>query len=227
MAAGNTKFGLSPSGELVYRSNGNLAPADYFTKTDVQGRQTVYRRVTDKKTGDISERKVGTVAKSTLRKSEVKRIERAESRRVERKRYALERKDKSKVIPGRSALQRIASARQEAMRQMKRPQLIQKRLTTQNNAEGFKHSVMKMSELIKDTEEGRAIADKISRMDADKLLQMYEENDIIFEVYFDYGDISVTRDSKGREKGIQAGKQTRTNAEFLVNAYESKFGAIL
>ena len=143
---------------------------------------------------------------------------------MERRRYALE---KNKASAGRSALQRIASARQEAMRQMRRPQLIQKKLTTADNAEGFKRSVMKMSELIRDTDEGRAIADKISRMDADKLLQMYEENDIIFEVYFDYGDVNVTRDSKGREKGIVAGKQTRTNAEFLVNAYETKYGAIL
>lgn len=143
---------------------------------------------------------------------------------MERRRYALE---KNKASAGRSALQRIASARKEAMRQMKRPQLIQKKLIAPDNAEGFKRSVMKMSELIKDTDEGRAIADKISKMDANKLLQMYEENDIIFEVYFDYGDVNVARDSKGREKGIVAGKQTRTNAEFLVNAYETKYGAIL
>lgn len=165
--------------------------------------------------------KVGTVARKTVKASERKTIQRAEARRTERRRYALK---KEKAYSGRSALSRLKSARQEAMRQMKHPKLIQKTLIPTQTAPNFKKSVEKMAEYIR--QQDPALYEKIQKMDAEKLLQLYEENDIIFEVYFDYGDINTVTDSKGRQKGVSAGKETRTNAEFLVNAYESRFGTI-
>lgn len=210
--AGNTKFGLSPSGQIVYRSSGNLARSDYFTVGN-----TVYKPAANSQ-GRV---KVGTLARSTVKASERRRAQIAESRRIERRRYALK---KDKAFSGRSALSRLKSARQEAMRQMQHPKLIQKQLIPTQTAPNFKKSVEKMAEYIR--QQDPQLYEKIRRMDADKLMQLYEENDIIFEVYFDYGDINTVTDSKGRQKGVSAGKETRTNAEFLVNAYESRFGTI-
>ena len=64
-----TKFTLSPSGELVYRSTGKKAPAGYSFR-----KNTVYNK---------SGRRIGSLARS-ITKTEAKRIARAEQSRQRR-----------------------------------------------------------------------------------------------------------------------------------------------
>ena len=67
-----------------------------------------------------------------------------------------------------------------------------------------------------------SVVDKLKAMDPAKLDALYQNNDIIFEVYFDYGGI---------EKGdnganiVNTGKKL-SDAEFLIEQYERTFGAL-
>jgi len=66
------------------------------------------------------------------------------------------------------------------------------------------------------------IAAKISKMDPEKLDALYQQNDLIFEVYFDYGGIESGEDGAYH---IDRGKKIR-DAQFLVSQYEKTFGKI-
>lgn len=66
------------------------------------------------------------------------------------------------------------------------------------------------------------IADKIKAMDAAKLDALYQQNDLIFEVYFDYGGIEKDEDGTYR---VDRQKKIR-DAQFLVSQYEKTFGKI-
>ena len=63
---------------------------------------------------------------------------------------------------------------------------------------------------------------KLNAMDANKLDALYQNNDIIFEVYFDYGGID-----KGENGAniVDKGKKL-SDAKFLIDQYERTFGKI-
>ena len=64
------------------------------------------------------------------------------------------------------------------------------------------------------------LVDKINRMTDENLATLYQENEIVFEVYFDYGGVQST------EKGMVSSRQTADNAQYLVDKYEERFGPI-
>lgn len=66
------------------------------------------------------------------------------------------------------------------------------------------------------------IAEKIKAMDPAKLDALYQQNDLIFEVYFDYGGIE-----KGEDGSYTVDRQKKIrDAQFLVSQYEKTFGKI-
>ena len=65
-----------------------------------------------------------------------------------------------------------------------------------------------------------ALAQKINQMDDEKLWQMYQDNEMIFDVYFDYGGVSDTG------KGRTGNRLTAANAQALIDSYEARYGSL-
>lgn len=197
------KFAYNQYGSLVYRSSGKLAKETY----QVRG-NTVYGPVKGAD-GTTTYRKIGTVGKGTAK--ERKTIEKAARTRVRSV-----RREKVADSRGRFTFNRIRAAR-EASRAAGIP--LQAPEISADEAKKFGKSVRNMALL----SAGKDLVayQKIAMMDDRKLLQLYKEQKIVFEVYFEYGSVSST------SKGLEGGEETAKNARNLIDIYEKRFGPIL
>ena len=88
-----------------------------------------------------------------------------------------------------------------------------------SRGEALKEGIMGMADVALLPDE---VAAKLEAMDPTKLDALYQNNDIIFEVYFDYGGID-----KGDNGAniVDKGKKL-SDAQFLIDQYERTFGAL-
>lgn len=186
-----TPFGWNQYGELVYRNTGRAAPAEYYVKGS-----TVYR----------GSRKVGQIGKGTKKQQDIIRKAATAGGR------------KQSQIPGRFTFENVRKARKQAQQTIGKVQLV-KPPPTPNQIKNFGTSVKNMALL--SIEENPALRQKIEMMDDAKLMQLYQENEMIFDVYFDYGGVKDT------QEGRRGNKETAKNAQALIDVYEAKYGAIL
>ena len=186
-----TRFGWNQYGELVYRNTGKAAPSSYTVKGS-----TVYR---------ADGRKIGQIGKGT-----------APQQRIMRK-AATAGGRKQTQTPGRFTFENIRKARKQAVQTVGKVQLV-KPLPSANQIKNFGKSVKNMALLT--VEQNPILQQKISKMDDAKLMQLYQDNEMIFDVYFDYGGVKDT--SEGR----RGNKETMKNAQALIDTYEAKYGVI-
>lgn len=186
-----TKFGYNEYGELVYRKTGKLAPSGYSVKG-----KTVYK----------DGRKVGQIGKGTA--AERKKISKATNAPTRRR---------PAQIGGRFSFNSIKTARNKAVKTIGKLQLL-KPVRTQTEIKNFGKSVKNMALL--SVKEDPRLREKINAMDDAKLMQLYDENKLIFDVYFDYGGVRDTA------KGRVGDKETAKNAQALIDVYEAKYGKI-
>lgn len=203
------KFGLTSSGELVYRSTGRLAPSDYTVRGS-----TVYGR---------DGRKVGQIGKGT--KAEQTKIRRAQTRRRQGPNPLYKRPKKVSTVKGsgkmREVFEDIAKARRRIKYQQNKlqgPVPINRFDPSQMAKLG--ESVRSMGKLSAGND--RELREKINAMTDENLTMLYNDlnGELVFEVYFDYGSISKT------SKGLGPTEESKKNAKVLVDAYERKFGVI-
>lgn len=185
-----TKFGWNQYGELVYRTTGRAAPAEYYVKGS-----TVYK----------GSRKVGQIGKGTA----------AQQRTMRKAATAGGRK--AAQIPGRFTFENVRKARMKAAQTAGKVQLVGPPPSS-NQIKNFGKSVKNMALL--SIEQDPTLQQKITKMDDAKLMQLYQENEIIFDVYFDYGGVKDT--SEGR----RGNKETAKNTRALIDTYEAKYGTI-
>lgn len=199
-----TKFGLSNTGELVYRSSGRLAPSSYTVRGS-----TVYGK---------DGRKIGQIGKGT--KKEQTTIRRASTRRKEGSKplYKAPRKVGERKI--RQVFEDIRKARSRAKRQIQGPVRPRSMIFDPSQQESLAKSVKSMAKLSAGSD--YILKQKINAMTPANLTMLYNDpnGELIFEVYFDYGGIANT------PKGLQATEESKKNAKLLVDAYERKFGKI-
>lgn len=88
-----------------------------------------------------------------------------------------------------------------------------------SRGEALKEGIMGMADVALLPDE---VAAKLEAMDPTKLDALYQNNDIIFEVYFDYGGID-----KGDNGAniVDKGKKL-SDAQFLIDQYERTFGVL-
>lgn len=88
-----------------------------------------------------------------------------------------------------------------------------------SRGEALKEGIMGMADVALLPDE---VAAKLEAMDPTKLDALYQNNDIIFEVYFDYGGID-----KGENGAniVDKGKKL-SDAQFLIDQYERTFGVL-
>ena len=196
-------FAYNQYGSLVYRSTGKLAPESYTVRGN-----TVYHPVKDQQ-GNISYRKIGNIGKGTAK--ERRTITRTAERRVKSL-----RKQKLPETRGRFTFNKLRVAR-EASRAAGIP--MQTPEISADEAKKFGKSVRNMGLLSAGRDS--AAYQKIAMMDDKKLLQLYKEQDIVFEVYFEYGNVANT------SKGLVGGEETLKNAKNLIDVYEKRFGPIM
>lgn len=185
-----TRFGWNQYGQLVYRNTGRAAPSEYYVKGS-----TVYKGT----------RKVGQIGKGTKAQQETMRIAATAGGR------------KAAPIQGRFTFENIKKARQKAVQTVGRVQLVRPP-PTKDAVKNFGKSVKNMALL--SIEQNPSLRAKINAMDNDKLMQLYTENEMIFDVYFDYGGVKETAEGK---RGDQ---NTAKNAQALIDVYEERFGTI-
>lgn len=185
-----TQFGWNQYGELVYRNTGKLAPSEYYVKGN-----TVYKGT----------RKQGQIGKGSKTQQNI--IHKA----------ATAGGRKPAQIPGRFTFDNVRKARMKAAQTVGKVQLVGPPPSS-NQIKNFGKSVKNMALL--SIEENPILQQKITKMDDAKLMQLYQENEIIFDVYFDYGGVKDT--SEGR----RGNKETTKNAQSLVDTYEAKYGVI-
>ena len=188
-------FGFNQYGELVYRKTGRAAPSSYT----VRGK-TVYGK---------DGRKIGNVGKGTsAQQRTMRKAATAGGRR--------EIKDVSKKT--RFSFNNIRKAREKAKQTVGRLKLVTPAATKEQKAK-FAKSVKKMALL--SVEQDPSIQMKIDQMSDDKIWELYQDNEMIFDVYFDYGGI------RDKGKGPQGSRETAANAQALIDVYEAKYGPIL
>ena len=189
-----TKFGWNQYGELVYRNTGRVAPETYTVRGS-----TVYGN---------NGRKIGQIGKGT-----------AKQQATIRKAATAGGRTAARSKAGRFSFNNIRKAREKALRTQGRLQLVTPKPTKQMK-KNFGKSVRNMALL--SVKDDPIAYQKIQQMTDDQLFQLYTENELIFDVYFDYGN--VVTDDKG--KGISGSKETAKNAQALIGVYENKYGAI-
>lgn len=203
------KFGLTSSGELVYRSTGKLAPSDYTVRGS-----TVYGR---------DGRKIGQIGKGT--KTEQTKIRRAQTRRREGRNPLYKTPKRINTVQGSGKIKQvfddIAKARRRVKQQAKRlqgPIPINRYDPEQMRKLG--ESVRSMGKLSAGND--RELREKINAMTDENLSMLYNDlnGELVFEVYFDYGSIANT------PKGLGPTEESKKNAKLLVEVYEKKYGAI-
>lgn len=203
------KFGLTSSGELVYRTTGKLAPSDYT----VRGR-TVYGR---------DGRKIGNIGKGTS--AEQTKIRRAQTRRRQGPRPLYKTPKRISTVEGKGRIRQvfddISKARRRANYQQKRLQgPAPPNRFDADQMRKLGESVRSMGKLSAGND--RELREKINSMTDENLTLLYNDinGELIFEVYFDYGSISQG------PKGLGPTEESKKNAKLLVDAYERKFGVI-
>lgn len=185
-----TQFGWNQYGQLVYRNTGRLAPADYYVKGN-----TVYKGT----------RKQGQIGKGTKAQQAIMRKAATAGGR------------KQSQIPGRFTFENIRKARRQAAQTVGKVQLIRPPPSA-SQIKNFGKSVKNMALL--SIEQDPILQQKISQMDDAKLMQLYQENEMVFDVYFDYGSVKDT------PEGRRGNKETAKNAQALIDTYEAKYGVI-
>ena len=188
-----TKFGWNQYGELVYRNTGRVAPAAYTVKGS-----TVYGK---------DGRKIGNIGKGTA----------AQQRKIRKAATAGGRSPAA--IKGRFSFNNIRKAREKALKATGELKLVTPP-PTKSEIKNFGNSVKKMASL--SIKEDPALYEKIRAMDNDKLMTLFRENKMVFDVYFDYGSVTVNNDGS-----IYGNADTAKNAQALITAYEERFGPIL
>lgn len=116
--------------------------------------------------------------------------------------------------------QAMAAARAKTTRQLRLGGYTGDRLDaeTAKQAESLKNGIMGMAVRANFSQE---IYDKLNAMDADKLRSMYDNNDLIFEVYFQYQGIN----REGSAWTVTQGAKDR-DALFLIEQYERLYGTL-
>ena len=186
-----TKFGFNQYGELVYRNTGRAAPSSYTVRGN-----TVY---------GANGRKIGNIGKGT----------RAQQQTMRRAATAGGRK--KAPVSNRYSFNNIRKARERALKTTGKLQLTTPTATAKQKA-NFGKSVRNMAKL--SIGQDPVLAQKINQMDDEKLWQMYQDNEMIFDVYFDYGGVSDTG------KGRTGNRETAANAQALIDSYEARYGAL-
>ena len=114
-----------------------------------------------------------------------------------------------------AAARKIAS--QKTRRQLKRAESgpTSQRIIDYKRGKALKKGIESLARAADDvTEEQRA---KLHAMDEGKLDEMYQSNDLIFEVYFQYGMTS---------EGFKTLNDKNADVQFLINQYEARYGPI-
>lgn len=189
-----TPFSYNQYGELVYRNTGRTAPASYTVRGS-----TVY---------GSNGRKIGQIGKGTA------------AQRATIQKAATAGGRTSAAVTGRYSFRNIKRARERAIAKQPNLQLRQP-VPDASAVKKFGRSVKAMSEFL--TGQGadaELLRQKIKAMDDNKLMTLYQENEMVFDVYFDYGGIRQT------DKGMISNQQTAANARALVEVYEKRFGPI-
>lgn len=204
-----TKFGLSSSGELVYRSTGKLAPSSYTVRGS-----TVY---------GADGRKIGQIGKGT--KKEQTTIRRAQTRRKEGARPLYKSGKRVSTVSGRGKVRQVFDEIEKARRRARRrniqgPVRPPSMAYDQKQIENLGKGVRSMAKLSAGNDYN--LRQKIDAMSDQKLAELYNDpnGELVFEVYFDYGSVSNTK------KGLSPTEESKKNAKLLVDAYERKFGRI-
>ena len=187
-------FGFNQYGELVYRKTGRAAPSSYTVRGN-----TVYGK---------DGRKIGNVGKGTKTQQQTMRKAATAGGRTPVK------LDHGKQ---RFSFNKIRKAREKALQTTGKLQLVTPQATAKQKA-NFGKSVRSMAKF--SIGQNPALEQKIKQMDDEKLWQMYQDNEMIFDVYFDYGGISDT------DKGRVGNKQTAANAQALIDSYEARYGSL-
>ena len=189
-----TKFGFNQYGELVYRNTGRAAPSAYTVRGN-----TVY---------GADGRKIGNVGKGTA-------AQRATMRKAATAGGRTAVTDVSRKK--RFSFTNIRKAREKALKTTGKLKLVTPAATQQQKA-NFGKSVRNMALL--SIEQDPSLKAKIDQMDDEKLWQLYQDQEMVFDVYFDYGGISK------EGTGLRGNKQTADNARALIDAYEAKYGSL-
>ena len=200
-----TKFGISPKGELVYRSSGKLAPSQYTVRGS-----TVY---------GSDGRKVGQIGKGTSK--EQRTIRRAQTRRAEGSRPLYKSPKRVGERRVRQVFDEIGKARRKAMsKKVQGPSQPRSLIFNPSEMKNLEKSVKSMALLSAGND--AELRRKINNMTKENLTMLYNDpnGELIFEVYFDYGSVSQG------PKGVGPTEESRKNAQLLVDAYERKYGAI-
>ena len=187
-------FGFNQYGELVYRKTGRAAPSSYTVRGN-----TVYGK---------DGRKIGNVGKGTKAQQQTMR-----------KAATAGGRSPVKLDTGkkRFSFNNIRKAREKALKTTGKLQLVTP-TATPNQKANFGKSVRNMAKL--SIGEDPTLAQKINQMDDEKLWQLYQDQEMILDVYFDYGGVSDTA------KGRIGNRQTAANAQALIDSYEAKYGAL-
>ena len=203
------KFGLTSSGELVYRSTGKLAPSDYTVRGS-----TVYGR---------NGRKIGQIGKGT--RTEQTKIRRAQTRRRQGPNPLYKSPRRIETIQGSGKIKQVFDDIKKARRRVKYQQSRLQGPVPINRYDAGQmqklgESVRSMGKLSAGND--RELREKINAMTDENLTMLYNDlnGELVFEVYFDYGSISSTK------KGISATEESKKNARLLVDVYEKKYGEI-
>ena len=187
-------FGFNQYGELVYRKTGRAAPSTYTVRGN-----TVYGK---------DGRKIGNVGKGTKAQQHTMRKAATAGGRHE-----VTGVSKKK----RFSFNNIRKAREKAKQTVGRLQLVTPAATADQKKK-FAKSVKSMALL--SVEQDPKIQMKIDMMSDEKIWELYQDNEMIFDVYFDYGGVS--KDGSG----LRGSKQTAANAQALIDTYEAKYGAL-
>ena len=165
-----TKFTLSPSGELVYRSTGKKAPAGYFFR-----KNTVY------KVGDDGvRRRVGSLSRN-LTKAEASRIAKAEQSRQRRTGRAAP-KQPPQGKPRKPSKKAKAAASQEFGEDWDQ-------FTDSEFPEEEEAVIEEFAQRVRDcalSVAPPALQKKIQALTSAAIWKAYQEDQYIFEIYFQY-----------------------------------------
>jgi hypothetical protein len=187
-----TKFSWNQYGELVYRNTGRAAPAAYTVKgSSVYGKDG---------------RRIGFIGKGTAaQQAKIRKAATAGGR-------------SAAAVKGRFSFNNIRKARERALKTTGELKLVTP-TPTKAEIKNFGRSVRNMAAL--SIKENPALYEKIKNMKDSELMTLFRENKMIFDVYFDYGGVTVNNDGS-----VSGDANTAKNAQALITAYEERFGPI-
>lgn len=156
-----TKFTLSPSGELVYRSTGKLAPAGYTYR-----KNTVYGK---------NGRRIGSLSRN-LTKTEAQRIARAEQSRNRRRAAPKQPSQKRPRKPSQKARSQKYGENWDEFEGTEFPQ------PDETVIEEFAQRVRDCALSVAPP----ALQKKIQALTSTAIWKAYQEDQYVFEIYFQY-----------------------------------------